>query len=687
MRTDTDTKLQQQTKTAEAVGVVVEADLAQRIEVATRRSQEFLLKAQHPDGYWIGELFVDVTLVCDVVLFMHWRGEVDPVKEARCVKHILSRQLPDGGWNIYPGGPSELNATVKAYIALKLAGFDAGEPLMQRARHTILRLGGVPRCNTYTKLFLALLGLYPWTHLPVIPSEMILLPNWFPFNIYEMSAWSRAMVVPLTIINHFKPTRQLPEEKQIHELFPYGLERAPFHLPWNRKKIFSLTNFFLVCDLVLSLLERCPWKPFRKRALKRAEEWILERIGDGSDGLGAIQPSMLYTCIALKALGYTDEHPVLKKALRDLQSLEAYHEEEDDFRVQPCFSPVWDTAITAVALAESGVPADRPELRKAARWLMDREVRIRGDWAVKNPHPEASGWAFEFNNIYYPDVDDTLKVLLALRHIEVEDEEEKQQVIERATRWVKSFQCKDGGWAAFDKDVTKKWLEDVPFADHNAILDPTCSDITARALELFGKLGTIKTERFIRRAVRYLRETQEEDGSWYGRWGVNYIYGTWQALRGLAAIGEDMNQDWILRARDWLEHCQNEDGGWGETPDSYVDKSRKGKGPSTPSQTAWALMGIMACGDLNRESVRRGFDYLCRNQNPDGSWSEPYLTGTGFPAVFYLKYDMYRNNWTLLALAEYRKLAEKQKERARAWAQSTLKLSELRSKLGQEAAV
>jgi squalene-hopene/tetraprenyl-beta-curcumene cyclase len=615
---------------------------------------------------------------------MHWRDQIDHLKQARCVKHILSRQLQDGGWNIYPGGPSELNATVKAYIALKLSGFSADEALMVRARHTILRLGGVPRCNTYTKLFLALLGLFPWSHLPVIPAEMMLLPNWFLFNIYEMSAWSRAMVVPLTIINHFKPTRQLPEDKQIHELFPYGLERAPFHLPWKKKRIFSLTNFFLVCDVALGVLEKIPWKPFRKRALKRAEEWILERIGDGSDGLGAIQPSMLYTCIAFKALGYTDEHPVMKKALRDLIGLEAYHEAEDDFRVQPCFSPIWDTAITAVALAESGISKDAPELKRAARWLMDREVRIRGDWAVKNPYPEASGWAFEFNNIYYPDVDDTLKVLLALRHIEMDDAAEKQQVIDRATRWVKSFQCRDGGWAAFDKDVSKKWLEDVPFADHNAILDPTCSDITARALELFGKLGTIKSERFIRRAVRYMKDTQEEDGSWYGRWGVNYIYGTWQALRGLVAIGEDMNQDWILRARNWLEHCQNEDGGWGETPDSYVDPSRKGQGPSTASQTAWALMGILACGDIERESVRRGFDYLCRTQNEDGSWDEPYLTGTGFPGVFYLKYDTYRNNWTLMALAEYRKLLQKQKEKAIAWAQSTLKISELKNKLEQQ---
>jgi squalene-hopene/tetraprenyl-beta-curcumene cyclase len=309
-----------------------------------------------------------------------------------------------------------------------------------------------------------------------------------------------------------------------------------------------------------------------------------------------------------------------------------------------------------VALAESGIPGDSEALKKSVEWMLAREVKIRGDWKVKNPYPVASGWAFEYNNDYYPDVDDTLKVLLALRLIRTDDEAKKNEVMERALSWLISFQCKGGGWAAFDKDVTKHWLADVPFADHNAILDPPCSDITAKALELFGKLGMRRTEPFIQKARRFIIETQEEDGSWWGRWGVNYVYGTFQILRGLAAIQEDMNQDWILRGRDWLESCQNEDGGWGETPASYDDPRLKGQGPSTASQTAWALMGVLACGDAQRMSVRRGINYLCRTQNPDGSWTEDYVTGTGFPRVFYLKYDMYRNNWPLLALAEYRRL-------------------------------
>jgi squalene-hopene/tetraprenyl-beta-curcumene cyclase len=645
------------TKTKQHLFVWVDSGLDQGHpeEEAIRRSQQYLLSEQKPDGHWVAELFVDATLVSDKVLFMHWSGEVDFDMQAKCVKNLLERQQSDGGWNIYPDGPSELNATVKAYFALKLSGFTADEPEMRKAQATILRLGGIPKTNTYCKLFLALLGQYPWKYLPIIPVEMILLPNWLYFNIYEMSSWSRAMVVPLGIINHFKPTRYLPAEKQLHELFPYGTENADFSQVWDQKLI-SWRNFFLGWDWLLKFFDSLPYKPFRSRALRKAENWILERIGKGSDGLGAIFPSMMYTIMTLKTLGYSDDDPVVQKARQDFLQLEVHDAEKNEFRVQPCVSPIWDTAITAVALAESGIPGDSEALKKSAEWMLAREVKIRGDWKVKNPYPVASGWAFEYNNDYYPDVDDTLKVLLALRLIRTDDEAKKNEVMERALSWLISFQCKGGGWAAFDKDVTKHWLADVPFADHNAILDPPCSDITAKALELFGKLGMRRTEPFIQKARRFIIETQEEDGSWWGRWGVNYVYGTFQILRGLAAIQEDMNQDWILRGRDWLESCQNEDGGWGETPASYDDPRLKGQGPSTASQTAWALMGVLACGDAQRMSVRRGINYLCRTQNPDGSWTEDYVTGTGFPRVFYLKYDMYRNNWPLLALAEYRRL-------------------------------
>jgi squalene-hopene/tetraprenyl-beta-curcumene cyclase len=635
---------------------VVDHDLLQRVETSIKRSQDWLLAQQKPEGYWIGELFVDVTLISDYIIFMHWRGEVDFAKQAKIVKSILDRRLPDGGWNIYVGGPAELNATVKAYFALKLAGYPSDEPVMKKAHATILRLGGIPRTNTYNKLMLALFGQYPWKYLPIIPSEIVLLPNWLYFNIYEMSSWSRCMVVPLSIINHFKPTRYLPPEKQLHELFPYGTEHSRFRMPWTPQWL-SWPNFFLAWDSILKTLDSLPWKPFRARALRFSEQWMTERVKEGSDGLGAIFPSMMYSIIALKALGYSDDHPIVQRALRVFNELIVDDEASGDLRMQPCFSPIWDTAITTFALGESGIPPETPQMVKAAEWMISKEVRIRGDWHVKNPHPENSGWAFEFNNPYYADVDDTFKVLLALSKVRMPDEAAKKEVTERAMRWAISFQCRNGGWAAFDKNVTKSWLEDVPFADHNAILDPPCSDITSRALEVFGRYGFSRQEPFVRRALKFVRLTQNEDGPWIGRWGVNYIYGTWLVLRGLAAIGEDMNQDWILRARDWLESCQNPDGGWGETCASYDDPRLKGQGDSTVSQTAWALMGVIACGDVRRPSIIRGIDYLSKTQQPDGQWREDLITGTGFPRVFYLKYDMYRNNWPLLALSDYRRAA------------------------------
>jgi len=614
------------------------------------RAQENLLRQQHPDGHWCGELIVDSTLCSDYVLFMHWLGEVDEHLEQRCVRHILKRQLPDGGWNIYHGGPSEISASVKAYFALKLAGYSPDLPFMRTACETIRRLGGIPRMITFTKLYLALLGQFPWKYLPTIPVEMILLPKWAPFSIYKMSSWSRGILIPLAIINHFKPTRTLPDDKQLHELYPLGTEQSDLRLP-RSERFWTWRNFFLRVDDVLKFLHPLRFRPVRKRALEEAERWMLERIGEGSDGLATVFPAMLNCLIALRCLGYSKNNPVYIKAARDLAGL--FVDDSEDFRIQPCLSPVWDTAINVISLAESGVSPEHPALQKAAEWLRSKEVKIRGDWAVNNPHPEASGWAFEYNNIYYPDTDDTAMVLMALRLVRPQDQQPLNELFRRALDWQLSFQCRDGGWAAFDKEVTASWLEDMPFADHNAILDPTCSDLTARTLELFGYINFDPKRRSVRDAIRYLIETQDDDGSWYGRWGVNYIYGTWQVLRGLRAIGENMNQDWILRGRDWLESCQNSDGGWGETCATYENPAMKGIGESTASQTAWAVMGICACGDLDRPSLQRGLRYLLATQQPDGSWDEPQTTGTGFPRVFYLKYDMYRQNFPLLALATY----------------------------------
>lgn len=624
-----------------------------RLETAIRRAQQNLLRLQHAEGYWCGELFVDSTLCSDTVLFMHWADEVDAVLQEKCVAHIRRRQLPDGGWNIYEGGQSEVSASVKAYFALKLAGHAPTQPWMQEARACILRLGGIPRMNTYAKLYLALLGQFPWRYLPTVPVEIVFFPRWCFFNVYELSSWSRAMLMPLAILNHYKPTRQLPAEMQLHELYPIGSEEDDLGLRWQWPRL-SWPNFFLVCDHLLKALHNLPWKPWRHAALSRAEAWMVERMGEGSDGLGAIFPAMLNGLIALKTLRYSREHPLYVKAWRDFEGL--FVDDPHDFRIQPCLSPVWDTAINLMALIESGIDPKSAEIQRAVQWLSAREVRTAGDWCVKNPGVEPSGWAFEFGNRFYPDTDDTMMVLAALARAGLRD----VPLFSRALQWLLSFQCRDGGWAAFDKDVTQRWLEDVPFADHNAILDPTCSDLTGRVLELLGFIDYPRESREVQRALAFLHRTQDTDGSWYGRWGVNYIYGTWQVLRGLRSIGEDMRQPWIVRARDWLESCQNEDGGWGETCASYDDPHLKGKGPSTPSQTAWALMGLIAACDpthsaeLERRCIRRGIEFLLERQSADGSWPEPETTGTGFPRVFYLRYDMYRNNWPLLALATWR---------------------------------
>ena len=611
------------------------------LKEAISRAQEHLISLQHPEGYWIGELIVDSTLCSDYVTFMHWSGDIDLALQQKCVDHILARQLPDGGWNIYPEGPAEVNASVKAYLALKLAGFSQQDRILSLARAKIHELGGIEKTNTYARLYLALLDQIPWDAVPTIPVEFLLLPRWLPVNLYAVSSWTRAMVVPLAIINHYKPTRTLPDERGIRELY-----LDPTSVPHH--KTSGLKQFFILIDRCLKFIERNGFLPLRQVALSVAERWMLERIGDGCSGLAAIFPAMLNSMIALRCIGYSPNHPTYRKADADFREL--FVDDEQGFRIQPCFSPVWDTAITLVSLARSGISQYHPASRKAVHWLLAQEVRIAGDWAVSNPEPEPTGWCFEFNNPYCPDVDDTAMVLLALHTAGYQDD---PPLYDRVVRWLLSFQNRDGGWAAFDKDVQNPLLENVPFADHNAILDPSCCDVTARVLEILGDLGFRPAHPAIRRAARFLKEKQESDGSWYGRWGVNYIYGTSQVLRGLRAIGVDMDKPWVRRGRDWLEAHQNEDGGWGETVASYEDPSLRGQGASTPSQSAWALLGLCAFPEMNRKSVEKGVEYLVSTQNPDGSWSETLITGTGFPRVFYLKYDMYRNNWPLMALARY----------------------------------
>lgn len=628
------------------------ARLLSGLEIVIQRSQKYLLSQQYPEGYWNGELMVDSTLVSDTLAYHHWNGKVDPEWQRKAVNHIFALQLAEGGWNIYYGGPAEVNATIKAYLALKLAGVSPTDPRLLRARNVALSLGGVPRMNTFSKLYLALLGLFPWDYVPTIPCEIILIGKWFHVNFNEMSSWSRSMLVPLAIINHFKPTRSL-HGVTLNELYPEGFHERDLALPPD-PQFFTWRNFFLWLDKLHKFVENSKLRPFRKRALRKAEQWMVERM-EGSNGLAAIFPAMLNSLIALKALGYPEDHPEVRRAEHELKKLE--HETPDSVRIEPCFSPVWDTAIVVIALSESGLPGTHPALEKAGQWLLDKEIRFRGDWHYKNPAlVEPSGWAFEFENRWNPDVDDTAMVLLALRKIPTRDIGRRDAALQRGLKWMLTFQCKDGGWAAFDKDCTKGILEKVPFADHNAMLDPECADITARILELLGLEGFPLDHPQIQQALKYVRDRQEEDGSWYGRWGVNYIYGTWQVVRGMRALGINMRQSWLLRARDWLESVQHSDGGWGERCNTYEDPVFKGQGPSTASQTAWAVMGLIAFNDPKRRSLIRGVKYLLATQNPDGSWTEPETTGTGFPKVFYLKYDIYRNSWPLLALANYRQL-------------------------------
>ena len=620
-----------------------------------RRSHEYLLGEQKEDGFWIGELIVDATLMADMIAYHHWAGDVDLEWQRKAVNHIFSMQLPEGGWNIYYGGPAEVNATIKSYLALKLAGIPAKDPRMLKARSVALSLGGVPRMNTFSKLYLALLGLYPWKYVPTIPCEIILIGKWFHVNFYEMSSWSRSMLVPLAIINHFKPTRPLDPEIDLAELYPEGYHERDLALRPDPER-FTWRNFFLWLDKLHKFVEDNHLRPFRKRALKKAEDWMLERF-EGSQGLAAIFPAMLNALIALKALGYSDDHPQVIRAKKELKDLE--HQSEDRVWMEPCLSPVWDTAIVAIAMAESGFPTDHPAMTKAIDWMLDREIRFRGDWKYKNPaNVEPSGWAFEYENKWNPDVDDTAMVLLALRLAKGSDKNRAQEAFDRGLKWMLTFQCRDGGWAAFDKDCTKGILEKVPFADHNAMLDPECADITARILELLGKEEFSLEDTQVQAALRFVRDNQEEDGSWYGRWGVNYIYGTWQVLRGMKALGCDMSQPWLQRAGRWLRSVQLDDGGWGERCNTYDDPVFKGQGPSTPSQTAWAVMGLCAFGDPFDPVLVKGIEYLINVQNEDGSWSEEEITGTGFPMVFYLKYDMYRNSWPLMALGTYRQLLQ-----------------------------
>jgi squalene-hopene/tetraprenyl-beta-curcumene cyclase len=627
-------------------------NFASRVAAAIEACRNRLFSQQHEDGYWSGKLEADTTLESDYILMHTLLGTGDPERYQKCANYILSFQNEDGGWPIYNGGPSNISASVKAYFSLKLAGYKPDHPALERARYKILELGGVTKVNTFTKIYLCFLGQYDYDAVPAIPPEIVLFPNWFWFNIYEISSWSRAILVPLSIVYAKKPFKKIPEEMHIDELFVGGRDKSRMRLEWSQKLV-SWRNFFLVLDRLVHWFEAVHVRPLRSIALKKAEEWMLARF-EMSDGLGAIYPAMLNAIIALRCLGYSLDDPQMIRALDEFEKLGI--EEEDTFRMQPCKSPVWDTAYALFALGEAGVPPNDPRMVKAADWTLQKQVRQPGDWAIKNKQGKPAGWYFEFNNEFYPDVDDTAMVALGLSKVDHPNGRYQVESVQRAIDWIFSMQCKNGGWASFDKDNDRMVFQYIPFADHNAMLDPPTVDITGRILEMLATYGYDKNHRAVKKALKFIRDEQEPDGSWFGRWGVNYIYGTALVLRGLEAMGIDHHEPYVQQAAEWIRMVQNPDGGWGETCDSYDDANAKGIGPSTPSQTAWAVMGLMAANDTRSDSVARGIAYLLKTQKQDGSWDEPWYTGTGFPRVFYLMYTLYREYFPLIALTTYRKV-------------------------------
>jgi squalene-hopene/tetraprenyl-beta-curcumene cyclase len=642
------------------------------VESAIAGARDFLLNLQHSDGYWCGELEADSMLEADYI-FLHTLLESgDPGRLRRAFTEMMRYQKEDGSWSLYPGGPGNVSLSVKCYFSAKLMGVRPDDPRLAKCREWVLAHGGVTACNTFTKMYLCGLGQYEYDAVPAIPPEIVLFPKWFYFNIYEISSWSRSILVPLAIMYAKKPFKKIPPEQGIDELYVGGRANADLRLRINRKQLLSWRNFFIILDRLMHWSEAVHLRPLRKLALKRAEKWMLERL-EMSDGLGAIYPAMLNAIIALRCLGYSEDDPQVIRARDEFEKLGIEQPPtpempEPTFRMQPCMSPVWDTAQAVFVLGEAGVPRNDTRMIKAVDWMLSKEVRHKGDWAVKARKCDPGGWYFEFNNEFYPDTDDTAQVLLALSKVDNPRERYQFRVAERAIQWVLAMQCKSGGWGSFDKDNTKMIFEYIPFADHNAMLDPPTVDITGRILEMLASYGYSRSDKRVEKAVKFIFNEQEPDGSWFGRWGVNYLYGTYLVLRGLDAIGVDHLEPQVQQAAEWIRMVQNPDGGWGETCGSYDDANTRGVGPSTPSQTAWALLGLLAAGDDRSDSIAKGIRWLLTRQRPDGSWDEStgggatrqaLYTGTGFPRVFYLAYTIYRDYFPLLALTNYKRAMER----------------------------
>ena len=631
--------------------------LVTALQDSISRAQGHLLSLQAPDGHWIGELEADWALTAESLLFHHLIDRVDLGHQERAVRFLRRRQNADGGWSLFAGGPSDLSATIKIYFALKMAGVGVDDPTMLAARTKIRAMGGPTRASVFTKIMLAMFGEYDWNGVPTMPAEIMLLPPpFFLFNIYEVSYWSRCVIVPLLIIMDRKPIKWLPSRQSLDELWPVPREQASLRFP-RVPEPFSWRglwwkSFFIAVDDGLKIWERFSPRPLRKRAIEAARLWLEERVSVPG-GLGGIYPAMANSVLALRILGYPDDHPLILGQLKEIEALAV--DKADEFYYQPCPSPVWDTSLAVNALVESGLAPDHPSLVRATEWMLSKQVALPGDWQVKRPHVQPGGWAFQYDNPYYPDLDDTAMVLMALEKVKGIDDDRLRLAKERGLGWFLGMQNQDGGFASFDADNNRLFLNNIPFADHGALLDPSTEDLSGRGLELLGTLGYDFEFEPAERALEFIRHSQRHDGPWHGRWGVNYIYGTWSVLRGLGAMGVDPRHEYVQRAVRWLIRRQNADGGWGESCESYSKPELAGRGPSIPSQTAWALLGLFAVGTTSGPAVEAGIDYLLRTQREDGGWDDPFWNGTGFPRVFFLKYHLYATYFPLWALGVYRK--------------------------------
>jgi squalene-hopene/tetraprenyl-beta-curcumene cyclase len=626
-----------------------------QIEAVVSRATQALLAVQRADGHFVFELEADVTIPAEYILFKHFLGEpADAGLEAKLATFIRRQQAAHDGWPLFTDGAFNLSSSVKAYFALKVVGDSPEADHMRRARAAILAHGGAANANVFTRALLALFGVLPWRGVPVMPVEILLLPRWFPFHMTKVSYWSRTVITPLVVVNALKPRARNPRNVTIGELFVIPPDRVR-HWPGGPLQKFPWTALFDALDTVLRLAEPYFPKSLRKRAIDKAVAFVEERL-NGEEGLGAIFPAMAYSAMMFDTLGYHRHDPKMVQVLNAIDKLLVVH--EDEAYCQPCVSPVWDTALASHALMEAGGEAAGRSVRAGLAWLEPLQITdVAGDWAVHKPHVRPGGWAFQYANPHYPDVDDTAVVAMAMDRAAGHPSEYKD-AIGRAREWIEGLQSANGGWGAFDSDNDYDYLNYIPFADHGALLDPPTADVTARCLSMLGQLGEVPAANpAVARGLDYLLRTQEKDGSWFGRWGMNYIYGTWSVLCAFNAVRRDPRSADVEKAVAWLKSIQNKDGGWGEGAESYgLDYAGYCRAPSTPSQTAWALLGLMAAGVAEDKAVTLGVRYLAATQAEDGFWKEERFTATGFPRVFYLRYHGYAKYFPLWAMARYRNL-------------------------------